>query len=439
MTVQLGQSVKRSAHDSSLLAPRSSLLRPLLVGVALVLALTFALLGAMLVMGAPDEDVAQLALFLSASGAGSLLLGAAAVRWGGGHLNTLHLRLALGYGAGLVVAFVVVMGGSALMFLNRHDLTLLLLLLGFAAIISFAFGYAMTATIIGDLGNLASAARRLAAGDFAARAAAGGRDEIARLGQAFDQMAEQLQAAFQRERALEGGRRDLIAAVSHDLRTPLTTIRAMIEAITDGVVDDPHEIRRYLGQIRGEVQYLGRLIDDLFELSQIESGALTLRLAPTRLADLVSATLGPYQAQARESDVRLEPAVPPDLPAVRADTARLGRVLRNLVDNALRHTPPGGAVRVAAQLVGEAGGRGALRVSVEDSGPGLSPEDRERVFDRFYRGQAARTREGNPQRAAGAGLGLAIARGIVQAHGGRIWAEPAATGGAAFRFTLPLA
>jgi signal transduction histidine kinase len=252
-------------------------------------------------------------------------------------------------------------------------------------------------------------------------------------------MAEQLQAAFERERTLETGRRDLIAAVSHDLRTPLTTIRAMVEAVTDGVVDDPQEIQRYLGQVRGEVHYLGRLIDDLFELSQIESGTLTLRFAPTRLADLVANTLAPYLAHAREASVRLEPAVSPELPPVWADPARLGRVLRNLVDNALRHTPPGGVVRVAAQFVGEVGGGRALRVSVEDSGPGLSLEERERVFERFYRGQPARTREGSPQRAAGAGLGLAIARGLVQAHGGHIWAESAATGGAAFRFTVPLA
>ena len=413
--------------------------RPMLVGAVLVLALAVSLAVMALVMGAPYQDIVQLALFLAVSGAGSLLLGAAAVQWGARRLGSLHLRLALGYGAGLVVALGVVVGGSALMFLSRHDLTLLLLLLGFSAIISFAFGYSMTASIVSDLGTLARAARRLAGGDFGARARTSGAGEIARLGTAFNQMAEQLQAAFGRERALEAGRRDMIAAVSHDLRTPLTTIRAMSEAVSDGVVTEPDEIRRYLTLIHGEVQHLGRLIDDLFELSQIESGALQLRLTTTYLPELLEQTLAPYRQQARDHGVALEPVAAADLPPVRADAGRLARVLRNLVDNALRHTPPGGVVRVEAQPTGD----GTVRVAVRDTGPGLAPDEIERVFDRFYRGQPGRTRDSHDGNGAptgaGAGLGLAIARGLVQAHGGRIWAERPPSGGAAFLFTSPTA
>ena len=139
------------------------------------------------------------------------------------------------------------------------------------------------------------ALRRLSEGDLGARVGPAGNDEIGRLALAFDQMAAALQASFERERTLESGRRELIAAVSHDLRTPLTTIRAMTEALTDGVVSQPQDVQRYLGLIRGEVQHLSRLIDDLFELSQIESGALQLRLTPTRLPDLLhryGATVG---------------------------------------------------------------------------------------------------------------------------------------------------
>lgn len=409
--------------------------RPLLVGLVLVLAVAAALLFAGLVMGAPAADVEQLALFLTVSGAGSLAAGAGVVRWAGGRLGSLHLRLALAYGVGLLVAVVNVVATSALMFLSSHDLALLLLLLVFAAVISLVFGYSVAAALTQELGRLARAAGRLAAGDLGARVGAGGADEVARLAAAFDHMAAQLQAAFERERTLEAGRRELIASVSHDLRTPLATTRAMVEAITDGVVTEPAEVQRYLHLIRGEVQHLSRLIDDLFELSQIESGALELQLAPVRLPELLAQTLEAYQARARDGGVVLEQEADAAMPPVAADVSRLQRVLRNLIDNALHYSPPGGRVCVEARPEGT-----AVRVSVRDSGPGLAPEEMARVFDRFYRGGLARSRAaGAAAQSAGAGLGLAIARGLVQAHGGRMWAEAAPTGGAVFHFTLPVA
>ncbi|MGH2354030.1 MAG: sensor histidine kinase, partial [Chloroflexota bacterium] len=339
--------------------------RPLVAGIALVLAVAAATLFATVVMDAPGADVQQLALILSVTGAGSLLLGAAFVRWGGRRWGSLQLRLTLAYGAGLVITAVNVVAASVLMFLNSHDRTLLLLLLGFAAAISLVFGYSVTAALIGELGTLGRAARRLSEGDLGARVGASGNDEIARLAATFDQMADKLQASFERERALEAGRRDLIAAVSHDLRTPLTTIRAMIEAITDGVVSDEAEVRRYLSLIRGEAQHLSRLIDDLFELSQIDSGALQLRLAPTRLQELLAQTLAPYQARAQDGGVVLEHRAESGLPPVVADAARLQRVLRNLVDNALQHTPAGGAVRIDARTDSK-----AAVVTISDTGPG---------------------------------------------------------------------
>jgi signal transduction histidine kinase len=327
-----------------------------------------------------------------------------------------------------------------LMFINRHDLTLLLLLLGFGTAISFVFGYSVTGALVADLADLGRAARRLAGGDLTARVGAQGSDEIARLAATFDRMAGQLEASFERERALDAGRREMVAAISHDLRTPLTTIRAMVEAITDGVVSEPDEVRRYLDLVRGEVRHLSHLIDDLFELSQIESGSLTLDLAPTPLPELLTQTLEVYQAPARDGGVALEHATEADVPPVAADAARLGRVIRNLVDNAIRHTPAGGRVRVEARAQGE-----TVQVSVSDTGPGLAPGEAERIFERFYRGERARSRDGGSARSTGAGLGLTIARGLVQAHGGRIWAERAGSGsgtggsGAVFRFTIPVA
>jgi signal transduction histidine kinase len=278
-------------------------------------------------------------------------------------------------------------------------------------------------------------ATRLAHGELTARVHPIGTDEVARLGQAFDDMAERLEAAFERQRAMERARRDLVASVSHDLRTPLATTRAMVEALSDGVVAEPSEVRRYLGLIHREIQHLSRLIDDLFELSHIESGALELKLDRVDVRRLASEALAAYEAQARERGVALECRVPETLPPVRADALRLQRVLRNLVDNALRHTPSGGLVEVDA-CVDDA----AVVLAVSDSGPGVGIAERERIFERFYRGERSRARtDEGPERAVGAGLGLAIARGLVEAHHGRIWTEPAAAGGAAFRFSLPLA
>jgi signal transduction histidine kinase len=404
----------------------------LLSGALLALAVGVALFVAATAMGAPRGDVEQLAVLLSLSGAASLLAGAVLVRAGGMRLGSLRLRLALAYSAGIFVAGANVVATSVLMFINHHDLLLLLLLLGYAAVISLVFGHSVARALTGELERLGRAANRLATGDLSVRVGPAGTGEVAQLAATFDSMAERLEASFARERALEAGRRDLIAAVSHDLRTPLTTVRAMVEAMVDGVVSDPDDVRRYLRLIGAEVQHLGHLIDDLFELSQIESGALRLHVEPTGVAGLLQHTLHAYEAQAQEAGIDLRDSVAPDLPPVAADPARLERVLRNLVDNALRHTPAGGAVRVEAHRDGP-----AVRVTVRDTGPGIGADEVDRVFDRFYRGERARSRpERGDGRSPGAGLGLTIARGLIQAHGGRIWAERPAEGGAAFHFTV---
>ena len=406
-------------------------------GVVVVAATLAGLAFAAIVMGAPASDLQALALILGGSGVASLLVGWGAVRWAGARRYGLRWRLAAVYGAGLLVTLINVLAAALLMFLSTHDLLLLVLTLGFATVLSALFGRAVTGALVADLERLAVAARRLASGDLAARAQLRGEDEVAQLAATFDRMAEQLQAGIERERAQEMARREMVAAVSHDLRTPLTTMRAMVEAVTDGVVTEPAEVRRYMDLIRGETRQLSRLIDDLFELSQIESGALTLDLAPTHLPELVAQTLEAYEAPARDGGVTLAHAADPAIPPVRADAERLMRVLRNLIDNALRFTPAGGRVEVEARLErpGSAGRDGAVRVSVRDTGPGLPPEETERVFERFYRSARARTRStGTP----GAGLGLTIARGLVQAHGGRMWAESRPGAGASFHFTLPL-
>ncbi len=407
--------------------------RPLLVGGTLLVAIVAVLVVAERIVGAPRHDLELLAGFMTASGVLSLVLGALVIRWAGGRIGSVRVRLSLAYGVGLLVALANVLTTSALMFLNTHDLTLLLMLLAFAAVISLAFAHAVAGVLTAQIGDLSNAARQLSEGDFSARVNARGSDEIGRLATAFDNMAEQLQQAFARERALEAGRRELISAVSHDLRTPLATTRAMVEALADGVVTDRPDVQRYLGLILHDIQHLSRLIDDLFELSQIDSGALRLRHVPVDVAQLVAETVAAYQAPAAENDVRLEEAVASSIEPARleGDPDRLQRVLRNLLDNALRHTPAGGTIQVEAASAG-----GQVQVSVSDSGPGVAEADLERIFDRFYRGETSRRRDEGA--ASGAGLGLAIARGLVQAHRGRIWAEPSPLGGVSVQIRLPV-
>jgi signal transduction histidine kinase len=404
--------------------------RPFIVGGTLLLAIVAALVAAEWIVGAPRRDLQLLAVFLTASGVGSLALGALVIQFAGGRIGSMRLRLALASAVGLLVTVVNVVTTSALMFLNAHDLTLLLLLLAFSAVVSLAFAYAVGGALTEKVGQLSSAAGRLAEGDLSARVGGHSSDELGQLAAAFDEMAEQLERAFGRQRALEAARRELITSVSHDLRTPLATTRAMVEALADGVVSEPADVARYLGLILRETQHLSRLIDDLFELSQIDSGSLHLRTDVIDLAELVNDTVAAYHAPALERDLRLEQSLDGPL-SVQADGERLQRVLRNLLDNALRHTPSGGTIAVETHQAD-----GNASVSISDSGPGVAEADLERIFDSFYRGERSRRREeGAP---SGAGLGLAIARGLVQAHHGRIWAEASPLGGVAVQIRLPL-
>ena len=247
----------------------------------------------------------------------------------------------------------------------------------------------------------------------------------------IDRARTHTQAMAQRERDLERGRRELVAWVSHDLRTPIAGIRAMVEALDDGVVVEPDDVTRYHRQLVGEADRLARLVDDLFELSRIEADALQLTLQPVSLGELVSDAVASAAALAEVHGVRLAGRVEPpgDTPPVRGSAPELTRVVHNLLDNAIRHTPAGGAVEV---LVRAADGR--AEVAVRDGCGGIPDDDLDRVFDLAYRGDTART----PGNSGGAGLGLAIARGLISAHHGDIAVRNEA-GGCRFVVRLPLA
>ena len=407
--------------------------RPLIVVAQLVLAVAVVLILASLVAGTPRSGLVTLALILSVSGAGSLLVGAALVRWTRGRVGTVRLRMVLAIGIGLLIGLANVFAASTLMLLTSEDLPLFALVLAFAGAISLAFGHSVAVALMSELESLGRTAERLAGGDLSARAGRVGSGEVARLAETLDSMADRVQAAFSRERELEAGRRELLAAVSHDLRTPLATTRVMVEAITEGVVSDPHEVRHYLGVVQGELQHLARLIDDLFELSRIESGTLELQRVPTSISELFSETLAAYETQIGRLGVTIEQAVESGLRPVLADPEQLQRVLRYLVDDALHRTPTGAGVRVIARSEDR-----NARLTVSRSGPAGGHDDMERVFDPFYRSEPARSRApGESAGAAGGGLSLALARGLVLAHGGRIWAERSGTDGWAFHVTIP--
>jgi signal transduction histidine kinase len=257
------------------------------------------------------------------------------------------------------------------------------------------------------------ASTRMARGNLDARAPAEGPAEVAELAGAFNEMGDKLERLFD-------SRRELVAWASHDLRTPLANMQAMLEALEDGL-GEPEE---YVPVLREQVGVLSMLVDDLFELARIDADALTLELQQLPLAPVVSSSLRGVEAEARLRHVRLTSDVDEGLSA-RFAPEKLERVLMNLLTNALRHTPSDGAVAVRVESL-----PGEVRVAVEDTGEGLDGEARARMFERFWRGDRSRS-------SRGAGLGLAISRGLVEAHGGRIWAEDREGGGARVCFTLP--
>ena len=399
----------------------------LILGMGMALALGVALVLFYGLMSPSLADLARLALTLALTCTLSIGLGYLLYRRGWARSTSLLITLSAAYLWAALVTLLPVWLLQRQMFFSEHDLVLSGVLLLFAAIIATTYGLFVAASVTDGLRQLAAAADQLSGGDLGTRAAIGGRDEVARLGQSFNEMAGRLQATADRQRELETLRRNLIAWTSHDLRTPLTAIRVRVEALHDGLVGDPVEARRYHAAIRADVVALNILLDDLFELAQLDAGGLTLDRLPHSPHDLISDCLERFHALAAQRDASLVGDVAADLPLVPLDAAKIGRVLDNLVGNALRHTPPGGCVSLSVRAATE----GAI-FAVEDSGPGFDTADLPYIFEQFYRGEQARSRA-----TGGAGLGLAIARGIVQAHGGRIGAENVAAGGARVVFLLP--
>ncbi len=380
----------------------------------------------------PPEEALQLALLMGVSGSISTLVSFLIYRSGLVHrLHSLRAAFTLVTALTIGVIFFNVWILAKAMFINEyHDVNLNLVLLLFAGWTAVSCAYFIARALNERINVLVAGAGRLAEGDLSTRVQVAGIDELAGLGAAFNSMSARLQEAAQQRARLEQARRDLIAWVSHDLRTPLSSLRLVVDALADGVVQDEATRHRYLATAQAEINSLNSLIDDLFELSQIDTGHVDLKRERTSFSDLVSDTLAALRALAERRRVQLSGEVSPEVDPVEIDPAKIQRVLYNLLTNAIRHTPEGGAVLLEARRVEE-----MVRVTVKDSGEGIQSQDLPHVFDRFYRGERARTRDRDGQR--GAGLGLAIARGLVEAHEGTIEVESTPGHGAAFIFTLP--
>jgi signal transduction histidine kinase len=332
-------------------------------------------------------------------------------------LPTVRLQLAglALLAVGLPLAAVIL--GGLIMF-HMHDDVKVLAVAAASASTALAAALLVAARIGGRIQGLEAASKELASGELSARAPTTPPRELAHLGEAFNTMAGNIEALFE-------ARRQLVAWASHDLRTPVAAIQAMLDATEDGLAS----VDEYLPALREQTRTLATLIDDLFELARIDADALTLELREAQLPQLVSHCVRGLEAEARARHVRLESRLDSQLPDVRCAPEHVRRVLLNLVTNALRHTPSDGSVLVRARQRER-----ELEVSVEDTGVGLSDEAQQRMFERLWRADPSRTRA-----SGGAGLGLAIARGFIEAQGGRIWAENRPGGGARFAFTLPIA
>jgi signal transduction histidine kinase len=331
-----------------------------------------------------------------------------------------HMGMRLGMGTGMMPGTIIIRDRVVDIFQGfkasfNEALFVALLAAGTVAIL---VSLLLSRSILARVRVLTGASRLLAEGNYSQRVQAEGTDELGQLAHSFNEMAGKLEQ-------VETMRRQLIGDVSHELRTPLTAIKGSMEGLLDGVLPASPETYQH---IRQEADRLARLVDDLQELSRVEAGSYSLDLQPVPVASLVHSTLKRFKTQAAEKGIDLRLDLPQGLPPVLADPDRITQVLTNLVANALQYTPAGGRVSINAAQHGD-----LLHLSVVDTGVGIPAEHLPHLFTRFYRVDKSRSR----QAGGGSGIGLAIARHLVEAHGGRIWAQSEGEGqGSTFTFTL---
>jgi signal transduction histidine kinase len=318
----------------------------------------------------------------------------------------------------LVIAAFGLTVTASRMFFSDHDLTLVVVVLGFGLLASLAFALSASKALTEDLMKMSDTAERVATGDLMARTGVSRADEIGQLAKGIDEMAYKLEEAENARAVEDERRRQFFAAVGHDLRTPLASAQAAVEALRDGVATDPE---RFYASLQRDLSVLHSLVDDLFLLARIQAGDVPIEVDLTDLTDVADEAIEVMHPVAVKADVEIRLEAPQRVVA-RTGSEAVSRVMRNLIDNAIRHAPVGSVVTVAVN--DDAG----ATVMVLDEGPGFSDAFLPFAFDSFSRSDADRSRE-----TGGAGLGLAIAKGFVSALDGEIWAEPGPGGKIGFR------
>jgi len=369
---------------------------------------------------------AEAALVTAGLVAALAAVGLGAAHWVAGQRprRPLQVRFDLVVGTAVGVILVTVLGAAELMFVSNHDALIVSAIALAAALVALRAARVASAGVAREVGEVRDALAAVAGGERGGRVRAGAAVELSELAGAANRMIEQLAEEERRRDAADAARRNLVAATSHDLRTPLAALRLMLAAIEDRVVDDRTR-ERYLATMHTHVGALGSMVDDLFELSRLEAGDLDWSIRQVELPELVDETVAAMRVEAEAKGVAVAAEVQPLPRPARADPERLQRVLFNLIQNAIRHTPADGSVTVRAGPASD-----GVEIEVADTGSGIPLADRERLFEPFVRGA------GNGEGDAGAGLGLALCRAIVEAHGGRIWLADS-DAGTRVRFVIP--
>lgn len=343
-----------------------------------------------------------------------------------GRLGSLSWQLAASVmlTVGLALAGIEVI--ALTLFVSTHDAFTMALLLAVAGALGGYAVWFLTSRIAKDIHRVREVVTAVRRGDHSRRIDLDTDDELSDLAGEVNRMTAQLRAGEEERAALERARRDMLAAVSHDLRAPVSSVLLLVEAMQAGVLDDA-AMRRALAQLAAHARFLDGLIGDLFDLARIEGGDVRWSVEPVHLLELLGETVEGVQARAQAGDVRVAVTAPGPLAPALANPEQIQRVLYNLLDNAIAHSPAGGSVTVETRER-----LGSVEIDVVDEGAGIPDEDRDRVFEPFFRGSA----DAGPPR-SGAGLGLPIARAIVEAHRGRIWLVEADRG-TRVRVSLPI-
>ncbi|MGI8728987.1 MAG: sensor histidine kinase [Solirubrobacteraceae bacterium] len=401
---------------------------PLARGMAL--ALTCALLVAAVVAAVYDLQGAVVTLALLAP-LGAITVGATCAllarreRLGGLRRQAL-VTTALAFGP-LIVALALFV---QLMFVSAHDALLTVAVGAYSALLGLWGGRVLSNRVMDDVETLRAGLLAIGAGERDLTLRLGGADELAQVGTEVEAMVARLTAAEARREESDAARRSLIAAVSHDLRTPVTALRLLAEAVDDEV-GDPDTRREYVRRLGVHVRALGALIDDLFELTRLEAGEVTWTMHQVQIDELVEETVAAMEPAAQAGGISVRAEIAPPLLSAHVNAERIQRVLFNLIQNAIRHTPADGSVTVRAAGAGQ-----GVEIEVSDTGDGIAANDRDHIFEAFQQGADRTSRTDGS-----VGLGLAISRAIVEAHGGRIWVVKDAgedgEGGARVRFSLP--